>query len=305
VSCNSGTAALHLALLALGVGPGDEVIVPDFTMAACAFAVSYTGATPVFADVSLETYAILPSEIERLITKRTKAIMAVHVYGRLAPMNEIVRIARARRIPVIEDASEAQGAVYRSKADITAYSFYRNKIIPAEEGGIVCTDTKRYADRMQYLKNMAFDKAHSYFHADVGYNYRMPNLEAALALKNLARYPQLEKKRRAIEAAYAKAFPMPRRDAVWFYELSVPPSVRAKILAAVPSARRAFRPLSTLPMYGGRKGEPNARALSDSLVMLPAHPSLSGREVQDVIAAVRAVLHPGNTGKSPRRRSRA
>src|SRR5882724_8858611 len=117
VSCNSGTSALHLALLALGIGPGDEVILPDYTMAACAFAVSYTGARPVFADVSLTDYNVLPDEIEKKITKRTKAIMVVHLYGRLADMAAIHRVAaRYRNIPIIEDACEAHGAVYESKS---------------------------------------------------------------------------------------------------------------------------------------------------------------------------------------------
>ncbi|MDP2650227.1 MAG: aminotransferase class I/II-fold pyridoxal phosphate-dependent enzyme, partial [bacterium] len=221
VSCNSGTSALHLALLALKVGKGDEVIVPDFTMAACAFAVSYTGATPVFADVSPDTYAIEPSEIERLITKKTKAIMVVHLYGRLAPMQEILKIARKHNIPVIEDACEAQGAVYKSKANLTAYSFYRNKIIAAEEGGMVTTDNKKYAERIAYFKNMAFDRGHTYFHKDIGYNYRMSNSQALLALKSLAAYPANNKKRRQIEAWYNEHLPMPKRDAVWFYEARV------------------------------------------------------------------------------------
>lgn len=289
VSCNSGTSALHLALLALKVGKGDEVIVPDFTMAACAFAVSYTGATPVFADVSLDTYAIELSEIERLITKKTKAIMVVHLYGRLAPMQEILKIARKHNIPVIEDACEAQGAVYKSKADLTAYSFYRNKIIAAEEGGMITTDNKKYAERIAYFKNMAFDAGHTYFHKDIGYNYRMANSQALLALKSLAAYPANARKRRKIETWYNEYLPMPKRDAVWFYEAFVSPKAKKTILKTVPTARDCFKPLSSFPMYGGGAGRPVARRLADSLVLLPANPELSRKEVRGICDTIKAV----------------
>jgi perosamine synthetase len=155
VSCNTGTAALHLALLAIGVGKGDEVIIPDFTMAACGFAVSYTGAKPVFVDCD-DSLCMDWKLIEKKITKKTKAIMVVHIYGVLCNMKEILKIAKKHKLKVIEDACEVQGAVYKSKADITCYSFYENKIIHAEEGGMCTTDNKQYADRMNYLKNMAF-----------------------------------------------------------------------------------------------------------------------------------------------------
>jgi len=289
VSCNSGTSALHLALLALKVGKGDEVIVPDFTMAACAFAVSYTSATPVFADVSPETYAIEPHEIERLITKKTKAIMVVHLYGRLAPMQAILKIARKHKIPVIEDACEAQGAVYKSKADLTVYSFYRNKIIAAEEGGMVTTDNKKYAERIAYFKNMAFDTGHTYFHKDIGYNYRMANSQALLALKNLAAYPTNAMKRRKIETWYNEYLPMPKRDAVWFYEAFVSPKAKKAILKTIPTARACFKPLSSFPMYGGDTGRPVARRLANSLVLLPANPELNRKDVHRMCDAIKAV----------------
>ena len=288
VSCSSGTAALHLALLALGVGKGDEVIVPDFTMAACAFAVSYTGATPVFADVSPKTYTILPKEIEHLITKKTKAIMVVHVYGRLAPMREILSIARKHKLPVVEDACEAQGAVYKSKADVTVYSFYKNKIVSSEEGGALTTDSKQLAQRAAYLKNMAFDKGHTYFHNDIGFNYRMSNSHARLALESLAHYPGNSKKRRNIEARYSRYLPMPRRDAVWFYEALVPPRAKKSILKEVPAARESFKPLSSFPMYGRKAGKPAAKRLSQSLILLPAAPAMSLQEVDRI---AKKVLH--------------
>lgn len=255
VSCNSGTAALHLALLAIGVGKGDEVIIPDFTMAACGFAVSYTGAKPVFVDCD-DTLCIDWKLIEKKITKKTKAIMPVHIYGRLCNMKEIVRIAKKNKLKVIEDACEAQGAVYKSKADITCYSFYANKIIHAEEGGMCTTNNKKYADRMNYLKCMAFGQKHDYFHEEIGFNYRMPNSQAILALESLKNYPKENKRRREIEKKLSSWIgERPYRDAVWVLDTLLP-------LPKHISQRPFFKPLSSFPMYGGKCQSPVAEYYS-------------------------------------------
>lgn len=243
VSCNSGTSALHLGLLALGVGKGDEVIMPDFTMAACGFAVSYTGAKPVFVDCD-DTLCIDPKLIERKITSKTKAIMVVHIYGHLCDMKSILKIARKYKLKVLEDACEAQGAVFASKADITCYSFYQNKIIHAEEGGICTTDNKKYADRINYLKNMAFSKKHDYFHEEIGFNYRMPNSQALLALQSLKNYPKENKRRRKLEKEF---YSKKCHDAVWVLD-----NYEGK------GDRPFFKPLSTFPMYGGKCKSPKA-----------------------------------------------
>lgn len=252
VSCNSGTSALHLALLALRIGKGDEVIVPDFTMAACGFAVSYTGATPVFIDCN-DRLCIDTSLIEAKITAQTKAIMAVHIYGRLCDMKEIHRIAEKHNLYVIEDACEAQGAVFHSKADITCYSFYSNKIIHAEEGGICTTDNKDLMERMNYLKCMAFGPEHDYFHKEIGFNYRMPESQARLALKSLANYPRNNKARRKAEKRLKPiAGDRPYRDAVWVIDSLLP-------LDGVNLEKRPFfKPLSSFPMYGGKCTSPKA-----------------------------------------------
>lgn len=242
VSCNSGTSALHLALLAVGVARGDEVIIPDFTMAACGFAVSYCRAKPVFVDCD-DSLCIDPTLIEAKITKKTKAIMAVHIYGRLCDMKAILRIAKKHKLKVIEDACETQGAVYKSKADITCYSFYENKIIHGEEGGICTTDNKKYAEDMNDLKNMAFGKEHNYFHERIGYNYRMANSQAKLALKSLKNYLKENKRRRIIEK---ETYGMKWLDAVW-------------VLPFHPRGDRDFfKPLSSFPMYGGKCQSPKA-----------------------------------------------
>jgi len=257
VSCNTGTAALHLACLALGIGKGDEVIVPDFSMAACGFSVSYTGATPVFVDCD-DRLCIDVNLIEKKITKKTKAIMAVHIYGRLCKMAKIHKIAKKYGLYVIEDACEAQGAVFNSKADITCYSFYANKIIHAEEGGICTTNSKKLANAMNYYKNMAFTPEHDYFHEEIGYNYRMPNAEALLAIESLDNIEKELKRRRGVEKELIKATKleemMPPRDVVWVYDV-------LKIVKGE-NTRPFFKPLSSFPMYGGKCQSPKAEFYS-------------------------------------------
>jgi dTDP-4-amino-4,6-dideoxygalactose transaminase len=257
VACNTGTAALHLALMAIGVGKGDEVIVPDFTMAACGFAVSYTGATPVFVDCG-DDLNIDTKLIEAKITKNTKAIMPVHIYGRLCDMKKILKIAKKYNLKVIEDASEVHGAIYDSKADITCFSFYENKIIHAQEGGICTTNNKKYADRMRYLKNMAFEPEHDFFHKEIGYNYRMPNFQAGLALQSLKNVKLDLKERRANEYVFEKLFPsgMPKRNVVWVYDYLGEPKEGYE-------CRPFFKPLSSFPCYGGKCQSPKAKYYSE------------------------------------------
>jgi perosamine synthetase len=186
--CN-GTVAIHLALVALGVGVGDEVIIPDFTMIATATAVVYTGAVPVFVDADPSTWNIDPTRIEEKITMQTKAIMPVSIFGNPCDMDSIREIARRHNLRVIEDAAEAHGAEYKRKktgalADITAFSFFANKNLTTGEGGMVVTDDKGLADRCRYFKNLCFPitGSRSYIHEDIGFNYRMSNLHAAIGL---------------------------------------------------------------------------------------------------------------------------
>lgn len=244
VSCNSGTSALHLAFLAIGLKPKEEVIMCDFAMAACAFSVSYCGGIPVFVDCD-EYLNINVDLIEAKITSKTKAILAIHTYGRLCNMKEILRIARKYDLYVIEDGCEAQGAIFNSKADITCYSFYANKIIHAEEGGICTTNSKKLADSMNYYKNMAFTPEHDYFHEEIGYNYRMANSQALLAIESLDNVDKELKRRRAIEKELIKAtkpeYMMPPRDVVWVYDV-------LKVIKGQ-NTRPFFKPLSSFPMY--------------------------------------------------------
>lgn len=205
VTTTSGTTALHLALASLGVGRGDEVIVPDFTMIASVFAVMYTGAKPVFVDVEPDTYNMDPSKLEEKITSETKAIMPVHIYGHSCDMGPIVDIAAKHSIPVIEDAAEVHGGTYKGKmcgslGDMSAFSFYGNKIISMGEGGMVCTNSDVLAQRARSLKDLAHSKETRFLHTELGYNYRVTNLQAALGLGQMEHLEEfLETKRRMAE----------------------------------------------------------------------------------------------------------
>lgn len=186
--CN-GTTAIHLALVAAGIGRGDEVIVPAFTMIATAFAVCYTGAVPVFVDADPATWNIDPVGIESRISSRTKAIIPVHIYGYPCNMDAICDVATRHGLIVIEDGAEGHGAEYRGRkigsfGQLSAFSFFANKNITTGEGGMVVTDDGALAERCRYYKNVCFppDAPRTYVHEDIGFNYRMSNIHAAIGL---------------------------------------------------------------------------------------------------------------------------
>ncbi len=288
VSCSSGTASLHLSLVGLGVGPGDEVIVPDFTMAACAFAVSYTGATPIFVDCD-DHLLIDVQKIEAHITPRTKAIMPVHVYGRMCDMRGIGEIASKHKLKIVEDACEVHGARI-GPADISCFSFYRNKIVHAEEGGIIVTDNEELAESIRDLKSMAYGAEHNYFHKRIGYNYRMADAEAELALRSLAEVKENLKKRKEIESWYEELVPaeykMPAREVVWVYDLLHPDRDSAVENLKDKGARHFFKPMSSFPMYGGKALNPKAQHYAECGMYLPASPEMTKEDVKNLCAGL-------------------
>lgn len=207
ISCNNGTSALHLALTALGVGPGDEVIVPTLTYVATANAVLYCGARPVLVDADATTMALDPQLLEQSITPRTKAIIVVHLYGHPADMDPIVGIARRHGIVVIEDAAEAHGAQYRNRktgalGEIGTFSFYGNKIVTTGEGGMVTTNDAELAEKIRLLRGQGMDPQRRYWFPVVGYNYRMTNIAAAIGLAQLEQINKFLQKRRQLAHAY-------------------------------------------------------------------------------------------------------
>ena len=207
LTTSNGTVALHLALAALDINQEDEVIVPDFTFVATANAVKYLGAKVITVDIDEETYCISPKAIEKAITSKTKAIVPVHLYGHPANMDEINKIAKNNNVFVIEDAAEAHGAEINGEkvgglGEAGIFSLYGNKIITSGEGGIITTNNHILYEKMKYLRDQAMSYEKRYWHTEIGFNYRMTNLQAALALAQLERINKILDKKLEIFSWY-------------------------------------------------------------------------------------------------------
>jgi perosamine synthetase len=204
--CN-GSVAIEVALAALRIGPGDEVILPTFTIISCASAIVRAGAMPVVVDCQPDTWNLDPALIAAKITSRTKAIMAVHIYGLPVDMDPIIDLARRHGLFVIEDAAEQQGQTYKGRrvgslGDIATVSFYPNKHVSTGEGGMVLTNDDALADRARNLRNLCFDRERRYVHDELGWNFRMSNLQAAVGVAQLERIDAILAKKRLIGAWY-------------------------------------------------------------------------------------------------------
>jgi perosamine synthetase len=207
ICVSNGTVAIHLALVALGIGEGDEVIVPDLSFVATANAVYHTKAKPVFVDIDPFNLCMDPEKIETAITPRTKAIMPVHLYGHPCDMKRIIEIARRHNLLVIEDAAEAHGAKAYGKTvgswgTCATFSFYGNKNLTTGEGGMITTDDPALNQKCRYLRDHAMSKEKRYWHTEVGYNYRMTNIQAALGCAQLERIDSLMEKRSLLFSWY-------------------------------------------------------------------------------------------------------
>lgn len=208
--CN-GTVALHLALISLGIGAGDEVIVPTFTYIASVNSIVYTGATPIFVDCDSESWQIDPEDIIKKITKKTKAIMIVHLYGQSCDMDSICKIAKENNLFLIEDCAEAFGTKFREKhvgsfGDISTYSFFGNKTITTGEGGMVVTNNETLYERSKHLKGQGLAYHRQYWHDTIGYNYRMTNIACSIGLAQLEKSEKILKRKREIANYYKKRF---------------------------------------------------------------------------------------------------
>lgn len=207
ITTTNGTTALHLALLALGIKKGDEVILPSHTMMSSAAAIVYTGATPVLVDVERDSWNMDVSQIEKKINKRTKAIMPVHIYGHPVDMDPIITLAKKYRLYIIEDAAESTGAEYKGRltgtlGDIGCFSFYANKIITTGEGGMIVTNNDKIANHARLLKDMAHSPQKRFLHKEIGFNFRMTNLQAALGVAQLEEVKKYIQKKRWMAALY-------------------------------------------------------------------------------------------------------
>jgi perosamine synthetase len=208
VSTSNGTTALHLILAALNISKSDEIIIPDLTFIATANAIRYTGAIPVIVDIEEDTLCIAPEAIKKAITAKTRGIMPVHLYGHPANMVEIDKIAKKNNLIVIEDAAEAHGAEINGKKVgsfglASAFSFYGNKIITSGEGGMITTNDEFLFDRCKFLRDHAMSSKKRYWHTDIGFNYRMTNLQAALGVAQLERINELTEKKHLIFKWYS------------------------------------------------------------------------------------------------------
>lgn len=209
VAVANGTAALEVACAAVGIGPGDEVIMPTFTIISCAAAIVRRGATPVLVEADPDTWNMDVSAVERLVTARTKALMAVHTYGLPVDMDPLLEVARRHRLVVVEDAAEALGLTYKGKpcgsfGDISCLSFYPNKYVTTGEGGMVLTDDGALADRCRSLRNLCFQADRRFVHEELGYNYRLSNLQAAVGVAQLERLDEHVELKRQMGLRYTR-----------------------------------------------------------------------------------------------------
>jgi perosamine synthetase len=299
---SNGTTALHLALLALGVGKGDEVIVPDLTFVATANSIVYTGAKPVLVDVAPDTWTIDPELMRKAITPRTKAVIGVHLYGHPFDIDRVLEIARPRNIKVIEDAAEAHGSTYKGKrvgalADIGCFSFYGNKVITTGEGGMVVSNDARLDARIRFLRDHSMDAKRRYYHPEIGYNYRMTNMQAAVGRAQMKRIAGIIAAKRRVAKMYAKRLSgvegivLPpeqpwARSVYWLYSIVVEPSFGMNSVEVAQhlaqngiDTRRIFVPMSELPMYSARRSFPVARHISHNGLSLPSSPTLTEEDI--------------------------
>lgn len=308
VSVSNGTVALHLALMALGIGEGDEVILPSLTYVASANAVTYTGATPVFADSLHESWQIDPEDVERKITEKTRAIMVVHLYGQPCDMDAIMKIAKKHDLFVVEDCAEAFGSKYKGKyvggfGDISAFSFYGNKTITTGEGGMVVTNDRVLYERASHMKDqgLAFDR--EYWHDIVGYNYRMTNICAAIGLAQLEQADNFIA--RKVQVAkwymeYLKDTPVEVPPAVkdtentfWMFSILLPSAdqrddLRAKLKEAGIETRPLFYPIHLMPMYSQKyKKLKVSEDLGLRGINLPSWPGLTEEQVKYICGIIK------------------
>jgi perosamine synthetase len=209
VLASNGTVALYMGLIAMGIKPGDEVIVPDFTFIASANAITMCGAKPIFCDID-ETLHIDLDKAKRLITRKTKAIMAVHIYGMACDMESVMQFANSNGLKVIEDAAQAVGVTWNKKqagtfGDIGTFSFFADKTITTGEGGLVVTDSEETYEKLQYLRNQGRINRGSFVHPEIGYNFRMTDLQSAIGLVQLDKLAEIIEKKKNILNHYAKS----------------------------------------------------------------------------------------------------
>jgi dTDP-4-amino-4,6-dideoxygalactose transaminase len=324
VALSSGTAALHLALLAIGVKPGDSVVLPTLTFAATAFAVKYVGAEPVFIDSELASWTIDTCLLESYLesaSPRPKAIVSVDLFGRPCDFDELNRISMKFGVPLISDSAESLGSKYKdahvgSQALISIFSFNGNKIISTSGGGMLVTNDDEIASKIRYLATQARDKVHWYEHSEIGFNYRLSNLLAAIGNSQLTRLDETVEKRMTIQERYSSNFqstssleivsnPKWGFSNYWLTNLKIGsdefPQARETIRTTLEAnnieSRYVWKPMDKQPIFFNSKGNLNGTAdkIYNSGLCLPTGTNLSLSEV-DLISelVIKAMTHIGN-----------
>jgi perosamine synthetase len=315
IACCNGTVALHLAMLAIDIGPEDEVIVPAMTFVATANAVAYCGAKPIFADCDPLTWNIDPNHVESLISPRTKAIIAVHLFGNPADMDGLQRIADENGICLIEDAAEAHGARYKGRSvgslgKLSTFSFYGNKILTMGEGGVVTTNDDALSQKINLLKGQGLDAHRRYWHPVMGYNYRLTNVAAAIGLGQLERSDWHLKRRREVAIFYQNSLQdHPRinfqkssesdEHAYWMTSVVIKESGERErnnlidqLLLQGVETRPFFVPMHQLPMYLAADGcpLPVSEYIGAAGICLPSSASLDESDQSRVIDSLLELL---------------
>lgn len=310
-STSNGTTALHLALKALGVKFGDEIIVPNLTFVATANAVTYCNATPVFVDCD-ESWCIDPKQIEKKITKNTKGIIAVHLYGMPADMDLIMKIAEKHGLFVLEDCAEAHGAKYRGKkvgsiGDASIFSFYGNKVITTGEGGMVLSDNEELIEKVKFLRDHGMSKKKKYWHEEIGYNYRMTNLQAAIGLAQLENIHKILEIKARIVKTYNEMFEnnslietqkeiMEREKVCWLYTVLLKNEKlnRDNIMQHLRNhgidSRPIFYPMNELPIYKQSGNFSVSESIAKRGISLPSSPNLKTSDIKLIVEKVNDAL---------------
>ncbi|MHC1736420.1 MAG: DegT/DnrJ/EryC1/StrS family aminotransferase [Ignavibacteriaceae bacterium] len=308
VSVSNGTVALHLALVTLGIGEGDEVIVPSFTYIASVSTICHAGATPVFVDSIYETWQMNPEQVRKAITSKTRGIMVVHLYGQPCEMDELVKIAKEFNLFIIEDCAEAFGSLYKGRkigtfGDIACFSFYGNKTITTGEGGMVVTNDETLWDRAYHLRMHGLAKYREYWHDVLGFNYRMTNICAAIGLAQLEKADEKIKAKRELAHKYMdllKNVPIEfHKEApdtthtYWMISIlvenrNIREKLREQLKADSIETRPTFYPVHTMPMFSQKYQKlPVAEDIGWRGINLPSFPTITKSQLEYITESIK------------------
>lgn len=306
IAVSNGTVAIHLAMLALGIGNGDEVITTNFTYVASSNAILYVGATPIFVDIDPLSWNLNPALIEEKITSRTKAILYTNVYGAPAEYNELKKIAKKHGLYLIEDAAESFGSTYNGKmsgtlGDVSTFSFFGNKTITTGEGGMVLTPHEAIAKKIRKLKNQGNSDTVRYYHDVLGYNYRMTNIQAAIGVAQLNKADKILKLKKDIQRNYEEGLmglvdfqklPQNATSSYWmcavlFKSVTIKDNVIKALEDENIETRPFFTPIDELPFYIKVSDCPHSKDISVRGLNLPSFPALEKVQQQRILKIIR------------------